>query len=94
MRGNVSKNRKVSNNGLSGPSNCRECGDGDNDIPPDQGKYKIWGLHRILRTMSVVDVHIRDFCLGFSTGRYIYFWNVLKENMRTSNRGMQKEKES
>ena len=80
MRGNVLKNRKEQNGGPSPTRNRGECSDGDNDIPPDQGKYKVWGLHRFLRAMSVVDVYLLNFCLGLSAGRYIYFWNVLKEN--------------
>lgn len=80
MRGNVLANRKERYGGTSTTRNRGECCDGDNDIPPDQREHKIWGLHWLLRTMSVVDLYILNFCLGFSAGRYIYFWNVLKEN--------------
>ena len=74
-------NRKEKNGGPPRTRNRRELGDGDNDIPPDQGEHKIWGLHWLFRAMSVVDLYLLDFCLGFSTGRYIYFWTVLKEDM-------------
>jgi len=85
--------RKVSKNGLSSPSNSGESDHSDNDIPPDEGEYKSRRLHWILRTMSVVELHILDFCLGFSSGRYSYFFNVLKENIRPQDFGVQRQKE-
>ena len=69
-------------------SNLGQCYDGHNYISPNERKYKGGSLYGVLRAMYVVDVHILNFCLGFSTGRYIYFWNVLKENLHVPTKNL------
>jgi len=70
--------RKV-RNVLSGISNRGKPGHGANNISSRKRKHKIWSLQRIRRAMSLADIHILNFCVGFSTGRYIYFWNLLQQ---------------
>ena len=84
--------RKVSKNGIFGPSNSGESDHSDNDIPPDEGEYKSRRLHWILRTMSVVELHILNFCVGFSTGRYIYFWHLLQQTEANDERKVWEKK--
>ena len=86
--------RKETANGLSGSRYRGESNNCDNDIPPDEREHSSRGIHGILRTMSVVDVHILNFCLGFSAGRYNYFWNVLQENISMENFPIQVKKQS
>lgn len=84
--------RKETANGLSGSRYRGEFNDCGDDIPPDDRKDKGWSVHGILRTMSVADIHILNFCLGFSAGRYNYFWNVLQENISMENYPIQVRK--
>jgi hypothetical protein len=74
--------RKVKNV-LSGISNRGEHRHGANDISTVEGQYKIWCLQWIRRAMFMADIHILNFCVGFSTGRYIYFWNLLQKTGST-----------
>ena len=78
--------RKVITNVISRTRHRRKHGDGPNDISIVKGQYPLWCLQRLRRAMSLADIHILNFCVGFSTGRYIHIWNLLQET-RTDGKG-------